>query len=56
MDDPTTERENLRLDLALLSRMRANLQPGSIADQACNEVMRERIARLEELECGEHGA
>jgi len=51
MDNPVaTERENLRYDLALLSRLRANVQGDSIAVQACDEVMRSRYARLEELE------
>jgi hypothetical protein len=56
MDDPSAdERNNLRYDLALLSRLRANLQPDTIASQACDEVMRKRYARLEELERVEHG-
>ena len=50
MDDPVAaEVEDLRYDLAFLSRLRANVQPDKIAVQACDEVMRERCARLEEL-------
>lgn len=49
MDELAAERENLRYDLALLSRLRANVQPDTIAVQAVNEVMYERYARLEAL-------
>ena len=41
MDDPVAaEVEDLRYDLAFLSRLRANVQPDKIAVQACDEVMR----------------
>lgn len=56
MADAAAEREKLHYDLALLSRMRANVQPDTIAVQACDEVMYERFARLEELERGERSA
>jgi hypothetical protein len=56
VEDPVAaERENLRYDLALLSRLRANLQHDNIAVQACDQVMYERYARLEELLGGGHG-
>ena len=43
------ECENLRYDLAFLSRLRANVQSDQFTVQACDELMRERYARLEEL-------
>jgi hypothetical protein len=47
MDDPVgDERENLRYDLALLSRLHASVRGDPIAVQACQEVMGERYARL----------
>jgi hypothetical protein len=50
MDDPAgDERANLRYDLALLSRLRATVQGDPLSVQACEEVMGERYARLEEL-------
>ncbi len=50
MDDPVAaERENLRFGLALLSRLRANVQPDQIAVRECDLMMRELYARLEEL-------
>jgi hypothetical protein len=50
MDDPVgDERENLRYDLALLSRLHASVRGDPIAVQACQEVMGERYARLEKL-------
>ena len=49
LDAEPAEYENLRYDVALLSRLRADAQPDKIAVQACDEVMRTRYARLEEL-------
>ena len=48
------ERENLRLDIAILRKLldsaRSRQPPDNLTIQACTEVLRDRYARLEGLD------